>query len=231
MTLAVLLPLLLAAGPAPTPVYFEQTTVVLTKGKPSGPGVTARIWYSGARMRMEPGHAPAGTALVLRLDQGKAYRMDPARKRATAIDLTRLRDQSQMDVAMAGQLMGVDAGGVKTEPLPQVRTIGGYRCNGYRLSAGSTVLDVYLTRKIPAGVSAFTDFLEWSGASQAMGGLVAALRALPGFPLEMHSHVNVMGEMHETLSTIANVKVGPQAAALFVPPSGWAVVAETGWEE
>ena len=109
--------------------------------------------------------------------------------------------------------------------------IGGYRCSGYRLSAGSTVLDVYLTRTIPAGVSAFTDFLEWSGASQAMGGLVEALRALPGFPLEMHSHVNVMGEMHETLSTIANVKVGPQAEALFVPPSGWAVVAETGWEE
>ena len=113
MTLAVLLPLLLAAGPAPAPVYFEQTTVVLAKGKPSGPGVTARVWYSGARMRMEPGNAPAGTALVLRLDQGKAYRMDPARKRAIAIDLARLRDQSQMDVAMAGQLMGVDAGGVQ----------------------------------------------------------------------------------------------------------------------
>ena len=231
MILAVLLPLLLAAGPAPVPVYFEQTTVVLLGGKPSGPGVTARIWYSGARMRMEPGNAPVGTALVLRLDQGKAYRMDPARKRAVAIDLQRLRDQSQMDVAMAGQLMGVDAGGVKTEALPQPRVIGGYRCSGYRLSAGSTVLDVYLTRKIPADVSAFTDFLEWSGASQAMGGLVRALRALPGFPLEMRSHVNVMGEMHETLSTIANVKVGPHAAALFAPPAGWTVEAESSREE
>jgi hypothetical protein len=230
MTLAVLLPLMLAVGSAPAPVYFEQTTVLMAKGKPSGPGVTARIWYSGERMRMEPGNAPAGTALVLRLDEGKAYRLDPARKRVIAIDLARLRDQSQTDVAMAGQLMGVEAGGVKTEPLPQPRVISGYRCSGYRLTAGSAVLDVYLTRKIPAGVSAFTDFLEWSGASQAMGGLVQALRALPGFPLEMRSHVNVMGEMHETLSTIAKVKVGPHPASLFAPPLGWTVERESGEE-
>lgn len=231
MTLAVLVPLLLAAGSATAPVYFEQTTVVMAKGKPSGPGVTARIWYSGARMRMEAGNAPAGTALVLRLDEGKAYRLDPARKRAVAIDLQRLRDQSHTDAAMAGQLMGVEAGGVKTEPLPAPRVIGGYRCSGYRLTAGSAVLDVYLTRKIPAGVSAFTDFLEWSGASQSMGGLVEALRALPGFPLEMHSHVNLLGEKHETRSTIANVKVGPQAASLFAPPPGWTVEPESDWEE
>jgi uncharacterized protein DUF4412 len=231
MILAVLLPVLLAAGARPAPVYFEQTTVVLAGGKANGPGVTARVWYSGERMRMEPGNAPVGTALVLRLDQRKAYRMDPAQKRAVAIDLDRLRDQSQTDAAMAGQLMGVDEGGVKTEALPAPRVIGGYRCSGYRLTAGSAVLDVYLTRRIPAGVSAFTDFLEWSGASQAMGGLVEALRALPGFPLEMHSHVNVMGEVQETISTISSVKVGPQPAALFAPPAGWAVVAESGGEE
>jgi hypothetical protein len=231
MTLAVLVPFLLAPGLAPAPVYFEQTTVVMTKGKPNGPGATARIWYSGARMRMEPGNAPSGTALVLRLDEGKAYRLDPGRKRAVAIDLQRLRDRSQTDVAMAGQLMGVDTGDVKTEVLPAPRVIGGYRCVGYRLTAGSAVLDVYLTRKIPASVSAFTDFLEWSGASQSMGGLVQALRALPGFPLEMHSHVNVLGEKHETRSTIANVKVGPQAASLFAPPLGWTVELESGWEE
>lgn len=231
MTLAVLLPLLLAAGPAASPVYFEQTTVVLAGGKATGPGVTARVWYSGERMRMEPGNAPVGTALVLRLDQGKAYRLDPGRKQAVAIDLARLREQSQTDASMAGQLMGVEAGGVRTEPLPQPRVISGYRCTGYRLTGGSAVLDVYLTRKIPAGVSAFTDFIEWSGAARSMGGLVEALRALPGFPLEMHSHIDVMGERHETISTIAKVRVGPHPAALFAPPAGWAVVAESGWEE
>lgn len=230
MTLAVLLPLLLAAGAAPVPVYFEQTTVVIAAGKPSGPGVTARVWYAGERMRMEPGNAPLGTALVLRLDEGKAYRMDPGRKRAMAIDLARLRDQSQSDVEMAGRLMGV-GGGVKTEALPQARTIGGYTCKGYRLTGGSAVLDVYLTRKIPAGVSAFTDFLEWTGAARSMGGLVEALRALPGFPLEMHSHVDVMGERHETVSTIAKVKVGAQPGTLFAPPVGWPVVSESEWEE
>jgi hypothetical protein len=225
MSVAGLVSMLLAAGPAPASVYFEQTTVAHVAGQAAGPGVTARVWYAGPRMRLEPGQAPAGTALLLRLDQGKAWRLDPERKRAIALDLTRLRDQSQMDVGMAGQLMGVGEA-VRTDALPD-KTVGGYACKGYRLTAGSSVLDVYLTRRIAADVSVFTDFLEWSGASQSMGGLIEALRKLPGFPLEMRSRVDVLGEMHETVSSVANVKVGPLADSLFAPPVGWTVVRES----
>src|SRR5689334_13774819 len=63
-------------------VYFEQTTVVLKDGRASGPGVVSRVWYAGQRMRLEPGGATGGPALILRLDQGKAFRLDPERKRA-----------------------------------------------------------------------------------------------------------------------------------------------------
>jgi hypothetical protein len=226
MSVAAVLSMLLSAGPAPASVYFEQTTVAQVAGKPGGPGVTARVWYAGSRMRLEPGNAPAGTALLLRLDEGTAWRLDPARKLAIALDLSRLRDQSQMDVSMAGQLMGVAEGGVRTEALP-VKVVGGHRCKGYRLTGGSSVLDVYLSRRIGASVAAFTDFLDWSGASQSMGGLIDALRALPGFPLEMRARVNVLGEIHETVSSVANVKVGPLADALFAPPAGWTVVRES----
>lgn len=226
MSVAAVLSLLVAAGPPPASVYFEQTTVAQVAGQAGGPGVTARVWYAGSRMRLEPGNAPAGTALLLRLDEGKAWRLDPARKRAISLDLARLRDQSQMDVSMAGQLMGASDGGVRTEALP-AKVIGGHRCKGYRLTVGSSVLDVYLSRRIGASVAAFTDFLEWSGASQSMGGLMEALRKLPGFPLEMRSRVDVLGEIHETVSSVANVKVGPLADALFTPPAGWAVVPES----
>jgi hypothetical protein len=229
MSLAAVLSLLVAAGPAPASVYFEQTTVASVGGKAAGSGVTARIWYAGARMRLEPGLAPAGTALVLRLDEGRAWRLDPARKVAIALDLARLRDQSQMDASMAGQLMGV-GGGLKTEALP-AKVVGGYTCEGHRLTLGSSVLDVYLTRRIGAGVSAFTDFLEWSGAAQSMAELVDALRKLPGFPLEMRSRVDVLGEVHETVATVANVKVGPLPDSLFVPPSGFKVVQESQVQE
>ena len=220
-------------GPAPTPpVYFEQTTVARSPARPRGPGVTARVWYAGARMRLEPGHAPAGTALVLRLDEGRAWRLDPARKQAIALDLDRLRDQSQMDVSMAGQLMGVGDGrrahrgaaGEGRRRLP---------CSGYRLTAGlvraGRLPDAAASERASA---AFTDFLEWSGASQSMAGLIDALRKLPGFPLEMRSRVDVLGEIHETVSPVANVKVGPLADALFAPPAGWAVVPESqaSWE-
>jgi hypothetical protein len=132
---------------------------------------------------------------------------------------------------MAGQLMGLEGGTVTTEPLPETKLLGAYRCRGYRLTAGSTVLEVYLTRGIPAGVEAFTDFLEWSGAAQSMAGLINELRKLPGFPLEMRSRVTVMGETHETVSSVSRVKVGPLPDSLFAPPAGWDVVPETAWEE
>ena len=41
----------------------------------------------------------------------------------------------------------------------------------------------------PARADTFAEFLEWSGAAQALSGLVAAVRALPGFPLETRMRV------------------------------------------
>lgn len=234
MSVAAVLSLLLAATPAgaPASVSFDQTTVANKGGKPLGPGVTARVYYAGSRMRLEPGNAPAGTAVVLRLDQGKAWRLDPELKRAVELDLVRLRDQSQMDTSMAGQLMGLGDTPVRTATLP-VKLIRGFRCQGHRLTMGTTVIEVYLSRRIPAGIEAFTDFIDWSGASQSLGPLMDELRKLPGFPLEMRSSVNVMGEVHETVSSVANVKVGPLADALFAPPAGWTIVpeSETDWQE
>src|SRR6267142_1465540 len=100
---AALLTALLAAATGGD-VYFEQTTVSTTPGSPAGPGVASRGWYSGKRMRMEPGGAAAGPAFVLRLDTGQAWRLDPATRTALAIDVGRLRSQAQMDLAMAGDL-------------------------------------------------------------------------------------------------------------------------------
>jgi hypothetical protein len=37
-------------------------------------------------------------------------------------------------------------------------------------------MELYVTEGIPLAVDAFTDFLEWSGASQALGGLLAEIR-------------------------------------------------------
>ena len=74
-------------------------------------------------------------------------------------------------------------------------------------------MDLYVTRSLPVGVEAFADFLEWSGASQALGGLMAEIRKLRGFPLETRSRVTVLGEVHETRATVTHVEAGPQPAS------------------
>jgi len=212
----------LAARPAvPAEVYFEQTTLVRGSGGAGAPGVLSRVWYAGRRMRLEPGEAPGGPALVLRLDRGKAYRIDPERKRTVELDLERLRARAQMDLALAGELMGGADGTARTTELPAGKVVAGYSCRGYRIAAGGVSMDLYVSPAVPLGIDAFADFLEWSGASRALGGLLAEIRRLPGFPLQTRSRVEVMGDVQETLSTVTKVSLGPFAAGLFEPPPGY----------
>ena len=227
MTAAVLL---LTAATAPAAgtndVYFEQTTVAYEGGRASGPGVVSRVWYAGRRMRMEAGGVDPAPALILRLDEKKAYRVDPGRKAVTVMDADRLRTRGQMDSAMAGELMGADNARVATTSLSGERTIAGHRCQGFRISGGTMVMDLWVTNGLPLGIETFAGFLEWSGASDSLAPFLAEIRRLPGFPLQSRSRVTVMGEMHETVATVTRVKVGPHAAAVFEPPAGYRLVEE-----
>ena len=212
---------------APVAVYFEQSTLVRTDGVTQGAGVLSRVWYGGKRMRLEAGDLPGGPALILRLDLGRAWRLDPERKVATEIDVAQLRARSQMDASLAGDLMGgSEEGRVRTSPLRNPRTIAGHVCRGFRITGPSVVMDLYLAPDLGVGTDAFTEFIEWSGADQSMGGVLAAIRKLQGFPLQTRSRVTVLDRVHETLSTITRIVVGPQPRGLFEVPAGYRVAVE-----
>ena len=208
-------------------MYFEQSTLVRTDGVAQGAGVLSRVWYGGKRMRLEAGDVPGGPALILRLDLGKAWRLDPERKVATEIDAAQLRARSQMDASLAGDLMGgSEEGRVRTRALSNPRTIAGHACQGFRVTGPSVVMDLYLAQDLGVGTDAFAEFIEWSGADQSMGGVLAEIRKLRGFPLQTRSRVTVLDRVHETVSTITKIVVGPQPRALFEVPAGYRVLAE-----
>jgi hypothetical protein len=224
--------LLLGAAPARHDVYYEQITSVSRNGKPLGPGIASRVWYSGRRMRVEAGEALQAAPLILRLDRREAYRLDPARKVAVRLDLEAMRARSQLDLSTAGDLLGgADDGRVRTSALPTPKTLAGHACRGYRIRSPTAQIDIYVASDLPVGVEAFAEFLEWSGASQALGAVLDEIRKLPGFPMQTRARVSVLGEEQETLSTVTRVRVGPHAASLFEPPAGWTVEQEEPEEE
>jgi uncharacterized protein DUF4412 len=233
----VLIPLLaatLAAASAESgqAVYFEQTTQVVVGGRVTGPGVQARVWHAGRRMRMEAGAAGQGPVLILRLDQGRAYRLDPEERVAVQMDIEDLRERARQDAATAGELMGArEEGESRTTSLPASRTIAGHACRGYRIAAPSAVIEVWLAPDLPLGMDDFAEFLDWSGASESMAGLLAELRRLPGFPLETRARVSVLGEEHETVSRVTRVRVEAAPASLFEPPRGYRLTTEPRPEE
>ncbi|HXK12565.1 MAG TPA: DUF4412 domain-containing protein [Vicinamibacteria bacterium] len=217
---AALLGLALTAAGAPG-LYFEQTTVVRKAGVATGPGVRSRVWHAARRLRLEAGDAPGGPALVLRLDEGRALRLDPEERVAVELDPSRLRARAHQDASVAASLMGGDEVTLRKAALEGQRTIAGHVCRGFRLRSGETAVDVWVAEDLPAGAGLFADFLEWSGAAQALGPLLAAIRELPGFPLETRVRVSVLGETQETVATVTAIRVGPQPAERFEVPAGW----------
>ncbi len=232
MISSLLLALLAAASAPQTPgVYFEQTTLI-RQAREAAPGVRSRVWCSGSRMRLEATGDTAGPALVLRLDEGRVLRLDPEAKLATELDASRLRARSQADAALtAGLITSPGRSGLRTSPLPGERTIAGHVCRGFRIDGGTATVEAWVAKGLPIGPNPFAAFLEWSGAGQALAGLVEAIRALPGFPLETRVRVDVLGTLQETVSTITAVRVMPIAAERFEVPAGWRIVKETPPEE
>ena len=208
-----------AAAAQPAGLYFEQTTVVVPAGGAAGVGVKSRVWHADKRMRLEAGDAPGGPALVLRLDEGRALRLDPEARVAHEIDPAALRARSHQDASVAGTLIGAEDL-LRTTALPGRRTIAGHACSGFRLRSRAASVELWVAAGLPRA-SVFADFLDWSGAALALPGLVAAIRELPGFPLETRTRVSVLGESQETLSTVTKIRVGPQPSELFEVPAGW----------
>jgi hypothetical protein len=230
MILAAILATTLSAAPA-AGVSFEQITTVYRAGQPA-PGVRSRVTCAGRRMRLEAADGVAGPALVLRLDEGRVLRLDPATKTATELDAERLRARSQSDAALVAGLMGATADDdLRTTALPGARTIAGHACRGYRIAGRFLTVEAWVAEDLPVRASVFADFLEWSGAGQALSGLVTAVRALPGFPLETRMRVNVLGEVQETVSTVTAIRVAAPPSGLFDVPAGWRVVRETSTPE
>ena len=224
MSNVIALTLALLAAPSTPGLYFEQTTIVYQDGEPAGPGVQTRAWHAGQRVRLEAGDAPGGPALVLRFDLDRAFRLDPARRVVVELDMDRLRARSQTDAAVAaGMTGGGEEGAVRSTPLEGSRTIAGHVCRGFRLTGPSIQMVVWVAETLPVGVETFAAFLEWSGASRSLGGLLEQIRALPGFPLQTRTRVEVQGGVRDTVSTVTAIQVGPQPGELFEVPPGWSV--------
>jgi hypothetical protein len=200
-------------------LYFEQTTRVVPRDGSESGGVKSRVWHAARRMRLEAGDAPGGPALVLRLDEGRALRLDPDARVAHEIDPAALRARSHQDASVAGSLIGAEDA-LRTTTLPGTRTIAGHACSGYRLRSRAAIVELWVAADLPRA-SVFADFLDWSGAAQALPGLVAAIRELPGFPLETRTRVSVLGESQETVATVTRIRIGPQPSELFEVPQGF----------
>ena len=208
------------AVPAAQPVgglYFEQQVVTSVDQRPAGSLVSARVWWQGQRLRLEQQIVGGGASvLIVRLDQGRAFRLDPDRHVVREIDLAAERARAQLELGAAGSRL---AGRPRVVRLRRARQIAGHACQGYRLRTDAGAIDVWLSQAVPADMGTFSDFAEWLGAKDALGSFYGSLRQLPGFPLEMRSRLEVAGRLVETRATVSRVRVGSVPVHFFeVPP-------------
>jgi hypothetical protein len=214
---------LLSAAPV-SDLYFEQTVVTRLNGQAEGSPTLARVWRSDRRLRIEQGVTGEPSVLILQLDTERAYGLDPARRTAHAIDLQWLRARSQLDLAAAGDLFDGAHSDARVTRLAGSRRIAGYECDGFRIRSGTAIIDVYVSEALPVGIEAFSELLEWSGAPNALGGVLSRVRELRGFPLETRSRFTILGDVIETVATVERLELGPIAPSLFEPPPEYTLV-------
>jgi hypothetical protein len=223
MMIAALLAVFLApAAPAakPASLSFDQVVVTSVDGKP-GPTQKSRVYWSGRKVRLESGDEFDPLVLLLDMARERAYRLDPVAKKARVLDVEALRARSHLGFSMAGDQLGAGEDFRRT-PLPNRREIAGFTCAGHVLRAGQTRIEVWSSERVPVEAEAFTELLEWTGAGEAMGGLLPEL-VRQGFPLETRSRTVVDGHVYETRATITRVATGALPTALFDVPDAFAV--------
>jgi hypothetical protein len=211
-----------AAEQARDGLSFEQQVATSIDRLPTGPVISAEVWRQGQRIRLEQraaGERPAAV-LILRLDQGRAFRLDPALRVAREIDLAAERARAQIELGTTGDRIGARP---RVARIRGQRKVAGRACQGYRLTTDAGAIDVWLSDAIPADMGTFADYLEWLGADDALGPLLEALRRLSGFPLETYTRFEVSGRIVETRSTITRVRVGPLPDSLFELPADYRV--------
>jgi hypothetical protein len=224
--------LLVQPKAAPRDVYFEQRTVTYSEGRAQDQGVLAKVWHSGSRIRFERADTPPGAALILNLAEGSGFRLDPASKIAWRVDMDLLRGEAQSDMSLAGSLIGAEAEQrVRLTELAERRAIAGHVCRGYRVRVESATWELWLAADVPVSMAQFVEYLEWSGASQAMGALLDEIARLPGFPMQTRVRATVQGRTIETVATIERLTLGPLAPHLFQPPPGFKIQQEEDVEK
>lgn len=213
------------AVPPPADIFFEQTSSTTVDGKP-GPVATSRVYWSGRKVRLESGDAFEPLILIIDFEQDRAYRLDPAAKTALRLDADALRTRAHLGFALAGDRLASSTDAFRRQKLQGRRTIAGRACIGHRLRAGDTRVDVWMADGLPLDMDDFTEFLEWSGAKAALGGLLPELARLEGFPLETRSRIVADGHVYETRATVTRLKQEPLDPALFAPPPSFRIEAE-----
>jgi hypothetical protein len=212
-----------AAAPPRGDVSFEQKVTTTVDGH-AGQPVTSRVYWSGRRIRLESGDPFDPLILLVDLGRNRAYRLQTSTRKALVIDLDRLRSQAHLEFSTAGDQLGADVeDAFRTQALPGRRVIAGHACDGYQIRGGTTRMDVWTARRVPLDMDLFTEFLEWSGADQSLGGLLPEMRKLPGFPLETRTRVTAGAHVYETQATVTSLEIAPIAAALLEVPEDYAV--------
>ena len=153
------------------------------RGRGPGRGAGGRralagVARRGAACASRRATPPGGPALVLRLDEGRVFRLDPEAKVAVELDASRLRARSHEDASVAASLIGGEDA-LRAAPLAGSGPIAGHRCRGFRLREPRSERRRCGSRRTSRRAGRLRRLPGVVGAAQALPGLVAAFASCP----------------------------------------------------
>jgi hypothetical protein len=199
-------------------IYWESE--VTTKGIPNRPDATSmqKHYFTLQASRTESSN---GQVTIMNFDTMTVYHLDPASKTYRETKLNELADKmSKMDEAHK-KMMGMSEG-IQVTPTEETKTIEGYKCKKFDVSAMSMKSEYWVTKDVEVydELKAIWARLAKSFEANPMlsqMNVMGVMNKMQGFPIQ--TVTQVMGG--QTISTVKKIEKKNPSEDLFKVPQGY----------
>jgi hypothetical protein len=214
--------LFIGVSVASADLYWESEQVTQgVKGQPPGPSLM-KSYYTDKASRIE---LPDGKIMIMEYDKKLVYRLDPAAKTYSQMDMNEMAGSKKMANMPAEQrkMMESMMQSMQITPTEETKVINGYKCKKYMVSFMMMNGEYWLSKDVKG-----YDELKAIGAKMAKSfennpmlkqmNIAAMMDKLDGFPVQ--TVTQVMGGT--ITNTLVKVEKKSLSSDLFQVPAGYA---------
>jgi Domain of unknown function (DUF4412) len=211
------------------PAAAADLTIVYNVTGGRGGATTATTYLGSDQLRTSDGEQDTiydlASGRLVFVDHRKKQYWETSSEEMNAA-MARMSEQMGPAKGIMSKMMGGVADSVSVQKGSDTKTVAGYVCDHYTLSAGKSMkVEMWAARDL-APPARYYDarsalFVQNPLLGESFRKLYSEMSKIKGLPLEEHTSFSMMGHGTETTRQAVEVKKGPIPATAFEVPAGY----------